>query len=130
MFIDGDTQYPTLSGTGAEDYIGSAWELGEFINRYQGCVMRDGNAVSMYRFHVDDPICFEKDICVTIQAMGGGMAEKVKNVLENGCPCIPVTYDNGELHHIYKVDSDLELSGYVNFYRIDHYRIVAYYYKK
>lgn len=129
-FVDGDTKYPTLAGTGAEDYIGSAWELGEFINRYQGCVMREGNAVSMYRFHVDDPICFEKDICVTIQAMGGGMAEKVKKVLEDGYPCIPVTYDDGELHHIYKSDLDIELSGYVNFYRTDHYRIVAYYYKK
>lgn len=72
IYIDGDKDYPTLSGTGAEDYIGSAWELGEFVNDCSGCVERIGSSVSMYRFHVKDEIFFEKDINVKIQAMGGG----------------------------------------------------------
>lgn len=127
IYIDGDTDFPTLAGTGAEDYIGSAWELGEFQNRTQGCVTRDKNAVSMYRFHIDDPICFENDIKVTLQAMGGGMADKVIPILQNG---VPVTYDDGDIHHVYKKEINEELKGYVNFFRRDHYRVVAYYYKK
>ncbi len=130
IFIDGDSEYPTLVGTGAEDYIGSAWELGEFINRYQGCVTKEGNAVSMYRFHVKDPIYFNNDIAVGIQAMGGGPADKVKKVVENSKKYALVSYDNGDLHGIYKTDFSGELSGYVNFFRQDHYRIVAYYYLK
>ena len=37
QYLDGDSKYPTINGTGAEDYIGSAWGLGKFINQYQGC---------------------------------------------------------------------------------------------
>lgn len=117
-------------GKGATENFGTkghAWELGEFQNRTQGCVTRDKNAVSMYRFHIDDPICFEKDIKVTLQAMGGGMADKVIPILQNG---VPVTYDDGDIHHVYKKEINEELKGYVNFFRRDHYRVVAYYYKK
>ncbi len=130
VYIDGDTQYPTLVGTGAEDYVGSAWELGEFTNRYQGCVLRDKNSVSMYRFHIKDPVVFKKDIAVNIQAMGGGMADKVNEIIKNGGKCVPVTYDDGDLHHIYKNEFNEDLRGYVNFFRTDCYRIVAYYYLK
>ena len=62
--------------------------------------------------------------------MGGGMAEKVMRVIKNGYPCVPVTYDDGDIHHIYQKYSGEELTGYVNFYRIDHYRIVSYFYMK
>ncbi len=130
MYIDGDTALPTLAGTGAEDYIGSAWELGEFQNRTQGCVMQSGNAVSMYRFHIDDDIYFENDIKVTIQAMGGAMADEVEKIIKSKVPCTVVTYDDGDLKHLYKQNKNDALKGWVNFYRVDHYRIVAYYYKK
>lgn len=130
IYLDGDTDYPTLAGTGAEDYIGSAWELGEFTNENSGCISKDGNCFSMYRFHVEDAIFFNENICVTLQTMGGGSAEKVQNVIDNGYPCIPVTYDDGDLHHIYRNNKNTPLKGYVNFYRCDSYRIVSYYYKK
>ncbi len=130
IFIDGDGEYPTLVGTGAEDYIGSAWELGEFINRYQGCVTKDESSVSMYRFHVKDPICFQKDISVRLQAMGGGFYDKVKKVIDNGGKYALVSYDDGDLHGIYKADFEGELRGYVNFFREDSYATVAYYYLK
>lgn len=129
VYLDGDEQ-PTLCGTGAEDYIGSAWELGEFINDAQGCVCRIGNAVSMYRFHINDEIYFKNDIRVTLQTMGGGMWASVKPILESGAPCVPVTYDDGNVHHIYKNYSGEELEGYVNFFRVDRFRLTAYYYKK
>ena len=129
IFIDGDKTLPTLVGTGAEDYVGSAWELGEFINATQGCVSRIGNAVSMYRFHVNDPIFFKNDIRVELQAMGGGSSEKVKKLIQNGTPISLVSYDDGNLHPIYKQEIT-DLNGYVNFFRQDRYRTVAFYYKK
>lgn len=130
IYLDGDTEYPTLVGTGAEDYVGSAWELGEFINAAQGCVTRKGNAVSMYRFHIKDPVYFQRDIRVGLQAMGGGPWDNVKAITQNGAEYSFVTYDDGDIHHIYKKDFDGEIKGYVNFFRKDRYRTVAYYYKK
>src|SRR5687768_1726237 len=41
MYLDGDSQFPTLIGTGTEDYIGSAWGQGQFAHRYQGCPVAD-----------------------------------------------------------------------------------------
>ncbi len=131
IYLDGDHEYPTLAGTGAEDYVGSAWELGEFINNDTGCVTRIGNAVSMYRFHADDPIFFKNEIRVELQAMGGGFWDNVKKIAGTEAPHEFVTYDDGDVHHIYKKDiNESELCGYVNFFRCDRYRTVAYYYKK
>ena len=129
IFLDGDETYPTLAGTGAEDYVGSAWELGEFINDAQGCVSRIGNAVSMYRFHLDDPVFFRENIRVELQAMGGGGADAVKDCMDRGAPLTLVTTDDGNVHHVYK-DPTAEPLGYTNFFRQDRYRTVAYFYKK
>lgn len=69
-YIDGDDTYPTLCGTGSEDYIGTSWAMGEFSGWYQGCLhCREGMA-SFYRFHIPDPLYFEKDIRLTIQQLG------------------------------------------------------------
>ena len=107
------------------------WELGEFINRDQGCVTRIDNSVSMYRFHVNDPIFFKNDIKVTLQAMGGGSCNTLKRCIANGAPYAFVTCDDGCLRHLYKQDVGVEeIVGYVNFFRKDHYRTVAYYYAK
>lgn len=130
IFLDGDTEFPTLCGTGAEDYVGSAWELGEFINACQGCVLRNGNKVSMYRFHADDPVFFRKEIKVELQAMGGGTWENVKQIASDNLPFVPVSYDDGDLHAVYQDHKQHTLKGYVNFFRKDRYRTVAYYYLK
>ncbi len=84
FYLDGDGPYPTLCGTGTEDYFGGAynWDVeGEyrtyttpFLGMHQ--VLRpDGlyqsqHRHAMYRWHVMDPIRFEQDIRVTIQALG------------------------------------------------------------
>ena len=104
--------------------------MGEFINDCTGCVAKQGNSVSMYRFHVEDSVCFGENIRVTLQTIGGGNFQKVKNVINKGYPCVPVTYDDGDLHHIYRKNEAIDVNGYVNFYRCDSYRVVAYYYKK
>jgi hypothetical protein len=80
MYIDGDDKYPTLCGTGTEDYIGSAWNLGEFKNRYQGCTIADEKKFefAFYRFHIPDPVYFYDDIRVTIQQIGFAMNDDFK----------------------------------------------------
>jgi len=64
MYMDGDTQYPTINGTGSEDYIGSAWGLGAFTNLYQGCTLASDSLRQyvFYRLHIPDAIYFNTDI--------------------------------------------------------------------
>jgi hypothetical protein len=85
FFMDGDGEYPTICGTGTEDYIGGAWnfefpqgQYGVFSNPYSGLhqvIKPDGlykaqQRFGMYRWHIMDPIRFEEDLKVNIQALG------------------------------------------------------------
>lgn len=91
IYLDGDSDYPTLVGTGTEDYIGTAWGQGEFDHMYQGCLLaHDNYQWSFYRYHVPDPIYFHQDIKVTIQQMAGGKSKYVRQALLEGADAIPV----------------------------------------
>ncbi|HEV7906403.1 MAG TPA: DUF2961 domain-containing protein [Pyrinomonadaceae bacterium] len=72
IYLDGDQALPTLSGTGTEDYIGTAWGQGAFAHAYQGSPIADEKNLRwcFYRYHIPDPIYFHKDIRVTIQQIG------------------------------------------------------------
>ncbi|GAB3557977.1 glycoside hydrolase family 172 protein [Spelaeicoccus albus] len=85
FYLDGDREYPTICGTGTEDYFGGAWNFDvpgtgytEFSTPYLGMpqVLRpDGlynsqQRFGMYRWHVPDPIRFHEDLTVDIQALG------------------------------------------------------------
>jgi hypothetical protein len=85
FFLDGDTDWPTICGTGTEDYFGGAWnfehpkgEYGVFSTPFLGMpqvIRPDGLYASqqrfgMYRWHIPDPIRFQQDLRVTIQALG------------------------------------------------------------
>jgi len=85
FFMDGDAEFPTICGTGTEDYFGGAWnfehprgEYGVFSGPYTGVpqvLKPDGlyqsqQRFGMYRWHIMDPIRFEHDLRVTIQALG------------------------------------------------------------
>jgi Protein of unknown function (DUF2961) len=93
FFMDGDTDYPTICGTGTEDYFCGSYdfdtrkknaagvevsEFTEFSTPYSGLhqvIRGDGHydvsqRFGMYRWHIKDPIRFEKDLKVTIQALG------------------------------------------------------------
>jgi hypothetical protein len=81
VFLDGETQ-PTICGTGTEDYIGSAWSLGEFTAPESGAPLVVGptgttaggwSLVSFYRWHVSDPIVFQESAAVTLQQIGSAM---------------------------------------------------------
>jgi hypothetical protein len=75
-YIDGDTEDPTYCGTGTEDYFGGAWGFGEtFTTPFLGYPFwrREANEIpkhGLYRFHIMDPIRFESELKVTIQALG------------------------------------------------------------
>jgi len=72
IFIDGEKWPPSLHGTGSEDYFNTAWCPQEPVREpYHGIVMGgDANwagRISFYRYHVEDPIPFQKSIRVTIE---------------------------------------------------------------
>ncbi len=76
FFIDEDKEYPTICGTGTEDYFGGAWAFGEtYCSPFLGYPLwRKGEGEvpkhGLYRWHIMDPIRFEKELHVTIQAIG------------------------------------------------------------
>jgi len=84
FYIDGDAEFPTICGTGTEDYFGGSynWDVGgqyaEYTTPFMGMhqvIRPDGTYQSqhrhaMYRWHVMDPVRFEQDLRITIQALG------------------------------------------------------------
>ncbi len=88
FFIDGDSKFPTICGTGTEDYFCGShdFDVGEGTNRhyqefatpYSGLslvIRPDGlydsqQRFSLYRWHIVDPVRFEQDLKVTIQDLG------------------------------------------------------------
>lgn len=93
FFMDGDQEFPTINGTGTEDYFCGSYdfdtkkkvapgvdmiEYTEFNTPYAGLhqvIRGDGHykvmqRFGMYRWHIPDPIRFEKDLRITIQDLG------------------------------------------------------------
>lgn len=136
LYVDGDKDYPTLNGTGTEDYIGTAWGQGKFINNYTGCSVADDSLLewAFYRYHIPDPVYFSKNLRVAMQQIGGDGTAKVMEYQMSGAPVIPVTTDAGILHQLYKKGSIVKLDttgmpqGWTNFYRSDDVSAAAYFY--
>ncbi len=84
FFMDGDKKFPTICGTGTEDYFCGSYNFDvggqytEFSTPYAGLhqvIRPDGTykantRFGLYRWHITDPIRFEKDLRVTIQDLG------------------------------------------------------------
>ncbi len=86
MYIDGDKEYPSICYTGTEDYFCGSYdfenqkthEYQEFTTPYAGLaqVIRPDSLYhpcmrfGMYRWHIHDPIYFEKNFRATIQELG------------------------------------------------------------
>ena len=137
MYIDGDMEYPTIVGTGTEDYIGSAWGLGTFANLYQGCTVANDSTrqYNFYRWHIPDAIYFHKDIKVVLQQIGGWMKNDVKALLKKGANLKPITVDGPggftlllDMPNPPDINDENFPEGWVNFYRIDDYSAVSYFY--
>jgi hypothetical protein len=140
MYIDGDNKFPTLAGTGTEDYVGTGWGLEKFATSYSGCLIADrkNRTWSFYRFHIPDPVFFKNDIKVTIQQIGGHKREVVMDLLHKGVNLIPITFRDvtAKRFTMYpllasenKIDiSDSRLLGNVNYYRSDDYSATSFFY--
>ena len=85
FYIDGDGAFPTICGTGTEDYFGGAWnweqpqgQYGIYSTPYLGMhqvlrpdgLYRANTRFGMYRWHIQDPVRFSKDLKVTVQDLG------------------------------------------------------------
>jgi len=86
FYMDGDGEYPTICGTGTEDYFCGSYDFEDpvthdrylpFSTPYTGLQVIEPDRLyssqmrfGMYRWHLTDPICFEKELKVTIQALG------------------------------------------------------------
>lgn len=108
FYMDGDNEYPTICGTGTEDYFGGAWS---FATQENGRTVENTYCTpfmgypyyshhdtfahfdyynddqmpqrSFYRWHIMDPIIFDKELKVTIQQIGvyqGGLFERQDDV--------------------------------------------------
>lgn len=87
VYLDGDEEFPTIAGTGTEDYLCSAWGLGQHWALYGGAPFvassKDSyKLVSFYRFHVPDPVYFHKDIRVEAQQIGLGFYPHGRDLAE------------------------------------------------
>ena len=86
FYMDGDRQFPTINGTGTEDYFNGSYNFEnqdkkryeEFSSPYSGLIQvlqPDGvyqsqQRFGLYRWHIVDPVRFESDLRVTIQDLG------------------------------------------------------------
>lgn len=84
FYIDGDKEFPSICGTGTEDYFCGAYNFDadggykEFCTPYSGLskvgrtdqVYNSQRYFNLYRWHITDPIYFKEDLKVTIQALG------------------------------------------------------------
>ena len=76
FFLDGDQEFPTICGTGTEDYFCASYGFPEtYSTAYVGNTLKHPGdngppKWSLYRWHLMDPICFQDDLRVTIQALG------------------------------------------------------------
>jgi len=72
IYIDGEPWPPRLHGTGTEDYVNMAWcPQQEYSAPYHGLILGGKNnwkgKITYYRYHIQDPIQFEKSIKVTFE---------------------------------------------------------------
>jgi hypothetical protein len=86
FYMDGDKEFPTIAGTGTEDYFCGSYDFEDretkkyvpFSTPYTGLIQvlppdkiyEAGQRFGLYRWHITDPVRFDKDLRVTIQALG------------------------------------------------------------
>lgn len=90
FFIDGDKEFPTICGTGTEDYFCGSYgfiskdnegkqKYDDYSTAYAGfhaftpednAINRSQTRFGMYRWHIVDPVRFDSDLKITIQALG------------------------------------------------------------
>jgi hypothetical protein len=90
---------------------------------------------NFYRWHLPDAIYFNTDIRVALQEIGGGDFDQVKKLVNAGIPLEPISVANEkgfvrlyELKPVPNINDESFPKGWVNFYRVDDYTAVSYFY--
>jgi len=136
MYVDDDKALPTIVGTGTEDYIGTGWGQGQFVNNYTGCLIASSNQRqwAYYRYHIPDAVYFSTGVSVALQQIGGNGVAEVDSMVKAHVNLIPVSLDNDNgFHQLYKkpgytLGKGNLAGGWVNFYRSDDVSATAYFY--
>lgn len=90
MYLDGDSEFPTINYTGEEDYFlgaygyepinpvtGKSKGYANFSTLYAGFYQVEGHRLfGQYRWHIMDPIHFKKDLKITLQSLGWQSGER------------------------------------------------------
>lgn len=96
IYMDGDDEFPTICGTGSEDYVGLSYGIQNTTYTYHGCnllftsdstvialdiqagkdVDMNRQYISMYRWHLPDPIYWKEECRITIQQIGCCLYER------------------------------------------------------
>ncbi len=98
FYFDGDNRFPTICGTGMEDYFGGAWCFGEeYSSPYSGYPLFDKKTGklprhAMYRWHITDPVRFKQDLKVTVQALGWDSTQSKYQPLEDDVASVAYWY--------------------------------------
>ncbi|RMH57069.1 MAG: DUF2961 domain-containing protein [Candidatus Hydrogenedentota bacterium] len=131
---------PTLCGSGTEDYIGTAWGMNTYSHQTQGCLIADAEnrQWSFYRYHISDPVYFDRACRVSIQTIGGTWLPDAIRLHKKKAPLIPVTICGpaGAIQQIFSPQSPFELENvsspeegqWCNFFRQDDWSATAYFY--
>lgn len=142
VYLDGDMEFPSLVGTGTEDYIGTGWGQGEYAQQIQGSLVSDKehDIYAFYRYHTVDPVYFHNDCKVTLQQIGNGQRNKLREMRANGAEFDVVwqyvSSQGMEASKRYldmdnppKLEDEDFPSGFsTNFYRSDDVSATAYFY--
>jgi hypothetical protein len=129
-FLDGDTDHPTLCGTGTEDYIATGWTQGEYADRWHGCPLADHEQMqySFYRLHGPDPVYFQREARITVQQIGGARSASMREHMRGaGIDSYPVAGDGSRLATLTELEAQQEEQFYL-IERQDDWCATAYFY--
>src|SRR4051812_24472894 len=127
FFLDGDREFPTIAGTGTEDYFNGSYdfvsplshEYQAFSGPYSGLVQilppedrEMDTRFGLYRWHITDPVRFKSDLRVTIQGLGWQTvgADRVYRPIHEAISSVAFWYQR-EAHSPYPVlppDAELQ----------------------
>lgn len=87
FYIDGE-KVPSIQGTGTEDYFGDSWGFREFAGPFHGVTLYEGvlagDRVTAYRWHIPDPIRFQKSLKFSMEHRGSVVDMNGKKLSSSG----------------------------------------------
>jgi len=93
VYMDGDTKFPTICGTGTEDYAGLAWGISQVPFLYHGCSLAQKDFYTFYRWHLPDPYAWQKEARITIQQMTWSPTTKLLEEMQDDWSCATFWYE-------------------------------------